>query len=157
MSDEVTYLTPEGKAEMEQELKRMKEVERPALAQKLKEAVAMGDLKENADYHDTREKMSMLDGRILRLEAILRTAVIVETDGPSDEVRIGSTVTIREVDGDDEDEVYTIVGPAEANPSEGRISQKSPIGDALIGHRKGDKVNVETPNGVITFKIRKIE
>lgn len=155
MAEEVTYLTPEGKAEMEQELKRMKELDRPALAQRLKEAVAMGDLKENADYHDTREKMSMLDGRIQRLEIILRSAVLVENDGSTDEVRIGSTVTIREV-GEDEDEIYTIVGPAEANPAEGRISQKSPIGAALLSRRKGDKVKVETPNGTITFKIRKI-
>ncbi len=156
MAEEVTYLTPDGKTEIEQELKRLKEVERPELAVRLKEAVAMGDLKENADYHDTREKMSMLDGRIQRLEMILRNAVIVENDGPSDTVRIGSTVTIRE-DGEDEDEVYTIVGPAEANPAEGRISQKSPIGAALLNRRKGDKVRVETPNGHITFKIRKIK
>lgn len=156
MVEETTYLTPDGKAEMEEELRRLQEVERPDLAQRLKEAVAMGDLKENADYHDTREKMSLLDGRIQRLEHILRNAVIVDTDGPSDMVRIGSTVTIREA-GEDEDETYTIVGAAEANPSEGRISQKSPIGAALINRKKGDKVKVTTPNGTITFKIRKIE
>lgn len=156
MSEEVTYLTPDGKTEIEQELKRLKDIDRPALAVRLKEAVSMGDLKENADYHDTREKMSMLDGRIQRLEMILRTAVVVENDGSTDEVHIGSTVTIRE-DGEDEDEVYTIVGPAEANPSEGKISQKSPIGAALMSRRKGDKVKVETPNGHIVFKIRKIE
>lgn len=156
MVEETTYLTPEGKAEMEQELQRLQEVERPDLAQRLKEAVAMGDLKENADYHDTREKMSLLDGRIQRLEAILRNHVLVDTDGPSDMVRIGSTVTIREI-GEDEDEVYTIVGAAEANPSEGRISLKSPIGAALIDRKKGDKVKVDTPNGSISFKIRKIQ
>lgn len=153
--EEQTYLTPEGKVEMEEELRRMKEVERPELAQKLKEAVAMGDLKENADYHDTREKMSLLDGKIQRHEHILRNAVIVENDGRTDEVRIGSTVTIRE-EGEEDDEVYTIVGPAEANPNEGKISQKSPIGAALLSRRKGDKVRVETPNGEIIFKIRKI-
>jgi len=156
MVEETTYLTPDGKIEMEQELMRLRDVERPELAQRLKEAVAMGDLKENADYHDTREKMSLLDGRIQRLEAILRDAVVVKNDGPTDEVRIGSTVTIRE-EGTKEDETYMIVGPAEANPSEGRISQKSPIGAALLNRRKGDKVNVETPNGAITFKIRKVE
>jgi len=156
MAEEVTYLTPDGKVEIEQELKRLTEIDRPALAVKLKEAVAMGDLKENADYHDTREKMSMLDGRIQRLEMILRTAVVVENEGPSDEVRIGSTVTIRE-DGEEEDEVYTIVGPAEANPAEGKISQQCPIGAALLNRRKGDKVKVETPNGHIVFKIRKIK
>jgi transcription elongation factor GreA len=152
--DNVTYLTAEGKAEMEQELRRLKEVERPALAERLKEAVAMGDLKENADYHDTREKMSLMDGRIQYLEETLRDAVVVER-GSTDEVGIGSTVVIRE-EGLDEDEEYIIVGPAEANPREGKISQKSPIGAALMGHKKGDKVNVNTPSGKITLKIRDI-
>lgn len=156
MTDDRMYITAEGKAEIEHELQRLKEGERPRLAEKLREAVAMGDLKENADYHDTREKMGLLEGRIQYLEAVLRDALVVENSGPTDEVRIGATVTIRE-EGADEDEVYTIVGAAEANPREGKISQKSPIGAALMNRRKGDKVKVETPNGVVTFKIRKIE
>jgi transcription elongation factor GreA len=155
MAQETTYLTAEGKVELEQKLQRLQEVGRPGLAQKLKEAVAMGDLKENADYHDTREKMSLMDGEIQRLENILRTAQIIENDGSTDEVRIGSKVTIRE-EGFDEDEIYTIVGQAEANPRDGKISQKSPIGAALINRRKGDKVKVETPSGVIKLKIIKI-
>ena len=156
MVDDVTYLTPEGKIELEQELYRLKEIERPALAVKLKEAVAMGDLKENADYHDVREKMGLMDGKILRLETILRDGVVVENDGASDIVRIGSKVTIRE-EGEEEDEIFTIVGQAEANSLEGKISQKSPIGAALLNRRKGDKVKVNTPNGTITFKIKKIQ
>jgi transcription elongation factor GreA len=152
--DEKTYLTAEGKADMEQELRRLKEIERPALAERLKEAVAMGDLKENADYHDTREKMSLMDGRIQYLEETLRDAIVVER-GSTDEVSIGSTVVIRE-EGFDEDEQYIIVGPAEANPREGKISQKSPIGAALMGHKKGDKVKVDAPNGKLTFKIQNI-
>lgn len=155
MTDEMTYLTPEGKVELERELEQLKTVKRPELAVKLKEAVAMGDLKENADYHDTREQMGLLDGRIQHIESILRSAVLIESNGNTDEVRIGSTVTIRE-QGTDEDETYTIVGPAEANPREGKISQKSPIGAALIGHKKGDKVRCDTPNGEIILKIRKI-
>ncbi|QPC80848.1 transcription elongation factor GreA [Phototrophicus methaneseepsis] len=156
MQEEVTYVTAEGMEELRRELTQLREVKRPELAQRLKEAVSMGDLKENADYHDTREQMALLDGRINHIEAILRNAVIIENDGPSDEVRIGSKVTIRE-EGEEDDEVYSIVGAAEANPREGRISQKSPIGAALIGRRKGDKVRVETPNGQVVFKIRKIE
>src|SRR5215207_3223558 len=109
MVDDVTYLTPEGKAELEQELHRLKEIDRPALAVRLKEAVSMGDLKENADYHDIREKMGLMDGKILRLETILRDGVVVENDGASDIVRIGSKVTIRE-EGEEEDEIFTIVG-----------------------------------------------
>jgi transcription elongation factor GreA len=156
MVDDVTYLTPEGKIELEQELHRLKEIERPALAVRLKEAVSMGDLKENADYHDVREKMGLMDGKILRLETILRDGVVVENDGASDIVRIGSKVTIRE-EGEEEDEIFTIVGQAEANSLEGKISQKSPIGAALLNRRKGDKVKVTTPNGAITLKIKKIQ
>ncbi|MGB7341522.1 MAG: transcription elongation factor GreA [Phototrophicaceae bacterium] len=156
MAEDVTYLTPEGKEEMEQKLQRLQEVDRPALAQKLKEAVAMGDLKENADYHDTREKMSLMDGEIMRLEQILRTAEIIQNTGATDEVRLGSKVTIRE-EGFDEDEVYTIVGAAEANPRDGKISSKSPIGAALLHRRKGDNIKVKTPDGKVTFTVISIE
>ncbi|NOK85750.1 MAG: transcription elongation factor GreA [Chloroflexi bacterium AL-W] len=153
---EPVYLTPEGKAELERELDKLVNERMPELAQKLKEAVAEGDLKENADYHDTREQKSFVEGRIQYLENILRGAVIIEPDSNSHEVQIGSHVTIRE-DGLEEDETYMIVGAAEANPREGRISHESPIGKSLIGRKKGDKVRVETPNGLVIFKIRKIE
>src|SRR5215218_10032257 len=156
MAEEVNYLTAEGKAELEKELQEMRDVRFPELGRRLKEAVEMGDLKENADYHDTKEKMGVMQGEIYRLEAILRTAVIIETDGSTDEVRIGSTVTIRDLETKEE-ERYTIVGPAEANPSVGRISQKSPIGAAMLGRRKKDKVKVETPGGTMTFQIINIE
>ncbi|TVR18571.1 MAG: transcription elongation factor GreA [Anaerolineaceae bacterium] len=155
MSDPV-YLTPEGKAELERELHQLVHERIPELAQKLKEAVAEGDLKENADYHDTREQKSFAEGRIQYLENVLRGAVIIETDGNTSVVQIGSSVTIRE-EGLDEDERYMIVGAAEANPREGRISHESPIGKALIGSKKGDKVRVNTPAGKTTFKVRKIE
>jgi len=156
MQDDVTYVTAEGLEELKRELQQLTEVRRPELARRLKEAVAMGDLRENADYHDTREQMSLLDGRIQHLETIVRNAVIIENNGRRDIVQIGSKVSIFE-DGTDDVETYTIVGAAEANPREGRISQKSPIGSALLGHRKGDKVRVETPNGTIVFKIKSIE
>lgn len=156
MSEDITYLTAEGAEELRRELDMLLNVRRPELAMRLKEAVAMGDLKENADYHDTREQMGLLEGRIQRLDAILRNSVIIENNGVADYVRIGATVTIRE-EGASEDETYTIVGPAEANPALGRISQKSPIGSALMGHKKGDTVRVETPGGVTIFKIRKVQ
>jgi len=155
MASEQTYLTKEGEEELRKELKQLIEVRRPELAQKLKEAVAQGDLKENADYHDAKEQQGFIEGRIQHIEAILRNAIVVEDEGPSDEVRIGSTVVIRE-DGTDEDEEYKIVGTAEANPRERKISQKSPIGAALIGKKKGKKVKVETPSGPIKFKIIEI-
>jgi transcription elongation factor GreA len=100
--------------------------------------------------------MGLMQGEIHRIEAILRTAVIIENAGSTDEVRIGSTVTIRDLETKEE-ERYTIVGPAEANPSVGRISQKSPIGAALLSRRKGESVQVETPGGSMSFKIIKIE
>lgn len=155
MADE-TYLTQEGAEDLKRELDELINVRRPDIAQKLKDAVADGDLKENANYHDAKEQQAFIEGRIQNLENILRSATIITNDGPSDVVVIGSKVTIRE-EGEDEDETYMIVGAAEANPTEGKISQKSPIGRALLGHKKGDKVNVDTPSGRITFKIRKID
>ncbi len=152
MASEETYLTKEGEDQLRKELKLLTETRRPALARKLKEAVAQGDLKENADYHDAKEQLGFIEGRVQHIEAILRQAIIIENAGPSDEVRIGSTVVIQE-DGTDDDEEYKIVGSAEANPRERKISQKSPIGAALLGKKKGRKVKVNTPDGVIKFKI----
>ncbi len=155
MADEV-YLTAEGAEELRRELDELLTVRRPALAQKLKEAVAEGDLKENADYHDAKEQQAFLEGRIQYVENVLRAAVIITNDGSTDEVRLGSEVTIVE-DGGGEDETYYIVGAAEANPREGKISHESPIGAALLGHKKGEKVRVKTPGGEITFKIKRIK
>jgi transcription elongation factor GreA len=156
MSDGKTYLTLQGREQLERELHNLVEYQRPEIAQKLKEAVAQGDLKENADYHDAKERQGFIEGRIQELEVKLRTAVIIEHDENSDIVQIGHTVTIRE-DGTKDDETYTIVGAAEAQPTEGKISNESPIGQALLGRKKGDKVMVQTPGGKIKFKIRKIE
>lgn len=153
---EQTYLTPEGAEELRRELDTLINVRRPELAQKLKEAVADGDLKENANYHDAREQQSFLEGRILYLENILRSAVIISHNGGSDEVRVGSAVTIVE-DGIDEPETYYIVGAAEANPREGKISHESPIGAALLGKKQGSKVTVKTPGGEVVFKIKQIK
>ncbi|HEX2905546.1 MAG TPA: transcription elongation factor GreA [Phototrophicaceae bacterium] len=155
MPDQV-YLTPEGKAELQQELDELLNVRRPELASKLKEAVSQGDLKENADYHDAKEKQAFMEGRIQYLENVLRSAVLISNDGKVDEVRMGSEVTIVE-EGGDEEEVYKIVGAAEANPRENKISHESPIGSAMLGHRKGDKVRVKTPSGELIFKIKRIK
>ena len=153
---EQMYLTADGAEELQRELNELIQVRRPELAQKLKEAVAQGDLKENADYIDAKEKQAFIEGRIQYLEDVLRSAEIMSNDGTSDIVQIGSVVTIRE-EGADEDETYIIVGVAEANPREGKISQKSPIGSALLNRKKGNKVKVDTPSGKIVFKIKKIE
>jgi len=154
MSDPV-YLTPEGREDLQRELDDLINVRRPALAKKLKEAVAEGDLKENANYHDAKEQQAFIEGRIQHLENILRSAIIIQNNGTSDEVRVGSEVTIVE-EGASDEETYMIVGAAEANPREGKISQRSPIGAALLGHKKGEKVRVQTPAGEVIFKIKKI-
>jgi transcription elongation factor GreA len=153
---EQIYLTAEGKEELERELNELLSVRRPELARKLKEAVAEGDLKENADYHDAKEQQAFLEGRIQYLENVLRAATIITNEGGTDDVRLGSEVTIVE-DGADEEETYIIVGAAEANPREGKISHESPIGASLLGHKKGDKVRVKTPGGEVVFKIKRIK
>lgn len=155
MSESV-YLTAEGAEELRQELETLTTVRRPELARKLREAVEDGDLKENANYHDTREQQALVEGRIQYLENILRSAQIISKDGNTDIVQLGSEVTIRE-EGSDEDETYIIVGAAEANPREGRISHQSPIGSVLLGRRKGDTVRAATPAGEMVFKIRHVK
>lgn len=145
-------MTKEGEDALRQELKQLIETRRPDLARKLREAAAQGDLKENADYHDAKEQLGFIEGRVQQIESVLRNAIVVDNSGHSDEVRIGSTVVIQEV-GEDFDEEYRIVGSAEANPRERKISEKSPIGSALMGKKLGEKVSVATPDGTIKFKI----
>jgi transcription elongation factor GreA len=152
---ETVYLTSEGAEELQRELDTLINERRPELARKLAEAVAQGDLKENADYHDAKEQQAFVEGRIKYLENVLRSAEIIQNVGATDMVRVGATVTIVE-DGTDNEETYIIVGAAEANPTEGKISNESPIGSALLGRKKGEKVRVNTPAGEITFKIKKI-
>ena len=152
MAADENYLTREGEAELLNELRELKELRRPAMAKKLKDAAAQGDLKENADYHDAKERLGFIEGRVQHIESILRDATVIENAGSSDEVQIGSTVIIRE-DGEVDDEEYKIVGSAEANPRQRKISQKSPIGSALLGKRPGETVKVKTPDGTTRLKI----
>ena len=152
MDAKANYLTSAGEAELRAELRHLIEVRRPELAQKLKVAVAQGDLKENADYHDAKEQLGFIEGRVRQLEAVLRDAVVVEAGANNDEVRVGSTVLILE-DGENEAEEYQIVGSAEANPRQRKISLESPIGTALLGKNQGKKIKVQTPDGIIRFKI----
>jgi transcription elongation factor GreA len=150
-----TYLTAEGAEELKLELEQLINVQRPELAAKLTEAVSQGDLKENADYHDAKEKQAFLEGRIAYLENVLRSAQIIQSSGKSDTVSLGGAVTIVE-DGTSDAETYTIVGAAEANPREGKISNESPIGSALLGRKVGETVKVKTPGGDMKFKIKSV-
>jgi len=149
-----TYLTPEGAEKLRAELKELTGPKREELSQRLRAAIQMGDLSENADYHKAKEDQAFLEGRIQELEAILRTATIIEKTH-SDMVTVGSTVTVQEEDFDPE--TYYVVGATEADPRGGKISNESPIGSALLDHKVGDVVEAETPGGKLKLKILKIE
>jgi transcription elongation factor GreA len=149
-----TYLTPEGAAKLQAELTELTGPRREELSKRLRSAIQMGDLSENADYHKAKEDQAFLEGRIQEIEAVLRTAVIIEKKY-SDVVTVGSTVTVQEADFDPE--TYYMVGAKEADPRNGRISNESPIGKALLDHRVGEVVEAETPGGKLKFKILKIE
>lgn len=157
MTEDQQFLTAEGAAELRRELDELINVRRPQLAAHLKEAISQGDLSENADYSDAKEQQAFLEGRIKYLETLLRSAIVIDdTDsakGPL-EVNVGLEVTIAPEDEDPE--TYRIVGAAEADPRNGKISNESPMGAALIGHRKGDTVRVATPGGEWKVKILKI-
>lgn len=152
---ETTYLTTEGAARLKAELEELTGTKRKELAARLRSAIQMGDLSENADYHKAKEDQGFLEGRIQELEYILGNAVIIEDNGNKDVVAIGSHVTIQEENYPEE--TYHLVGSTEADPSKGMISYESPIGQALMEHKVGDMVEAETPGGVIKFKILKIE
>ncbi len=154
--DDQIYLTSEGAARLKIELEQLKVTGRDEIAQRLRSAVQMGDLSENADYHKAKEDQGFLEGRIQELEYLLKNATIIEKNGARPEVAdIGTHVTIQE--GSEPPETYHLVGAKEADPRNGRISNESPIGRALLGHRAGDEVVVETPNGKIHLRIITIE
>jgi transcription elongation factor GreA len=149
-----TYLTPEGEAKLKAELAELTGPRREELAQRLRSAIQMGDLSENADYHKAKEDQAFLEGRIQEIEAALRTAVIIENKH-SEYVTVGSHVTIQEAGSDPE--TFHLVGAKEADPRNGKISNESPIGTALMNHVAGDVVEAETPGGKLKFKILKVE
>jgi transcription elongation factor GreA len=152
---EPTYLTAEGLARIKAELEELTGPRRVELAARLRSAIQMGDLSENADYHKAKEDQGFLEGRIQELEYLVRNAVVIERNANQDSVSVGSHVTIQEANYPAE--TYHMVGPKEADPRNGRISHESPIGRALMGHRVGEEVVVETPEGKIKFKILKID
>ena len=147
------FLTAKGLLEIEEELDELKRVKRPGIINAIKEARALGDLSENADYHAAREEQAIIEGRIQELEYMVDHAVIIE-EKVGDKVSIGCSVIIK-YEGDDDSEEYQIVGSTEADPFENKISNESPIAKAIIGHKKGDIVEVESPNG--KYKIEIIE
>jgi len=155
MPEKRVYLTADGAANLKVELEDLKGPKRKELAKRLRDAIQMGDLSENADYHKAKEDQAFLEGRIQELEYVLSKAEIVEDSASRDEIRVGLKVTIQEEGFDPE--VYFMVGAKEADSRNNKISNESPFGKALMGHKKGDTVVAETPGGKITLKILKIE
>ncbi len=150
------FLTKEGYQKLQDELDYLRTAKRQEVANRLHEAMEGGELIENAEYEAAKNEQAFVEGRIQELEMLLATAKIIEENGrkKSDMVQVGSKVTIKE--GNYEAEVYTIVGAAEANPREGKISNESPIGKAILNRKVGDTVKVETPGGTYNVKILKI-
>ncbi len=155
MSDQV-FLTADGAANMKLELDRLKGPERASIAKRLRDAIQMGDLSENADYHKAKEDQAFLEGRILELDYSLNHAVIIdEAAGAGDTVQVGVHVTVQEENYPAD--TYFLVGAKEADPRNGRISNESPIVRALVGKMVGDIVVAQTPGGEVRLKILKIE
>ncbi|MBQ6505409.1 MAG: transcription elongation factor GreA [Flexilinea sp.] len=157
MADQATYLTAEGKQKLEEELAELKNVKRPEIAARLRHAIEQGDISENADYSSAKEDQGFMEGRIQELEKLLSNVKLIdEMDREKGVVNIGSVVTLLE-EGEDDEEVYTIVGTQEADPMNNKISFLSPIGDAIHKHKQGETVTVETPGGTIRMKIVKVQ
>lgn len=155
MSNKV-YLTNEGFLEIEEELNHLKEVKRPEVIKALKDARALGDLSENADYDAARNEQAQVEGRIKELEILLEKAELIETKN-TDKVELGTTVKIKYVDDDDDTEEYRIVGSKEADPSNDKISNESPLARAVMGHKAGEVCTVESPNGNYSVEIVEIK
>lgn len=150
-----TLFTKEGLEKMQKELEDLRTTKRAEVAQRLKEAIAMGDLSENSEYDEAKNAQAFLEGRIVQLEQQIRTAQII-VKGKKNRIDVGSTVTIEDME-EYVKETVTIVGSAESNPFEGRISNESPVGRALVGAKAGDIVEADAPNSVIKYKVISID
>lgn len=150
-----TLITKEGLEKMQKELEDLRTTKRAEVAQRLKEAIAMGDLSENSEYDEAKNAQAFLEGRIVQLEQQIRTAQII-VKGKKNRIDVGSTVTIEDME-EHVKETVTIVGSSESNPFEGRISNESPVGRALVGAKAGDIVEADAPNSVIKYKVISID
>jgi len=149
-----SFLTREGYLKLQEELEHLRTVRRQEVAQRLHEAMEGGELIEDAEYEAAKNEQAFVEGRIQELEMLLANARVIEETNHAELVTLGATVTIQEEGA--EPEVYTIVGPAEANPRNGRISNESPLGRALIDRRPGEVVRVDAPGGSFTVRVIKL-
>lgn len=155
MPEKCSYLTKEGLARLEAELAELRTVRRPEVADRIQKAKELGGTVDNAEYDDSKNEQSFVEGRILTLERITSNAIIIGGDAArSDKVQLGGHVTLLNQDGDEEG--YTIVGSAESDPVQGRISNESPVGKALLNKKVGEDVQVKTPAGTVTLTISSI-
>lgn len=150
MNNKPTYISREGLEQLRHELDEMVSVRRPEVAGRIHDAKEHGDLSENAEYEDAKNEQAFVEGRIQTLEALIKNATLIDEHPSKEMVQIGSTVT---VSGPDGEESFTIVGSTEARPTEGRISNESPVGRALLGRKKGDKITVRVPDGDISYAV----
>ncbi len=151
MTDKVTYITADGLEKLKVELEELKTVRLRELANRVDAAKSLGDLSENAEYHDAKDDLAMTHARIRQIEEMLKNVSIITSEGETDTVRIGSTVELEYSGG--KKKSYKIVGSNEADPLNGLISNESPLGSAFLDRKKGEKVDVETPGGTIEYKI----
>ena len=151
-----TLVTKEGYQKLVEELENLKNVKRKEVAARIKEAISYGDLSENSEYEEAKNEQAFVEGRILELEEKVKHAKIIsEKHGKT--VQLGTTVHLKNLSRKSDDEVYTIVGSTEADPFEGRISNESPVGSALLEKKKGDKVKVRVPAGTVEYQITKLD
>jgi len=146
-------ITKSGLDELKKELDGLVHVKRPKIVERLSNARSQGDLSENSDYHNAKDELEFLDGRITELDEVLKNAVVVSNKGNGDGVALGTTVTLRI---NDNEQAFNIVGEWEADPAEKKISHTSPLGQALLGKKKGEKVEVEAPAGKVIYEILEI-
>ncbi|MDF2566236.1 MAG: greA [Massilibacillus sp.] len=155
MAEKQVMLTVEGLKKLEEKLEHLKTVRRGAVAERIKQAIDFGDISENSEYEDAKNEQAFIEGEIMTLEKMLRNSQIIEDGADNETVHLGCIVIIKDMEFD-EDLKYTIVGSAEADPTEFKISNESPVGQAIIGQRVGSIVEVHVPAGVLEYKILEI-
>lgn len=156
MAEKQVMLTEEGLRKLEEKLEHLKTVRRTEVSERIKQAISFGDISENSEYEDAKNEQAFIEGEIMTIENMLRNSKIIEEGQVTDTVVMGCTVVLKDIEFD-EDLEYTIVGSAEADPMEARISDESPVGKAVIGHRVGDIVDVTVPAGVLKYEVLEIK
>ncbi|UWG97751.1 transcription elongation factor GreA [Dehalobacter sp. DCM] len=156
MPEKEVILTLDGLKKLEDELENLKTHRRREVAERIKQAIEFGDISENSEYEDAKNEQAFIEGRIITLEKMLRNARVIDDTEEKDHVSVGSTVVLKDIEFGDEEQ-YTIVGSAEADPGVNRISNESPVGKAVLGQNKGSVVEVNVPAGILRYEIMDIQ